>query len=557
MTAQSPFLLSFTPGLMAQDTLEALFVQPSRLPERLVELITESATSRSKHYTLLVGGQGCGKTHLVALVYHRVRSLESLQGRLLVAWLREDGWGASSFLDLLVQVIQELKSAYPELVPPEMLEHLYAVPPDEAERVAAAQLLEFLEGRTLLLLLEDLDAIFSGLGDEGQKKLRAYLQQNPSFTILATARELFSGVSLQTSPFYGFFRIQHMAPLEVEEAARLARNVACLRDDNTLVPFLETTAGRARLRAVYHLAGGNHRVHFVFARLLTRDSLDELVPPVLQTLDELAPSYQARVQRLSPHRRKVVLFLCQRRHAVPVKEIARHLFMTHQTASAHLGSLRELGYVRAESFGRDSYYELAEPLMRLCLEMRQADGRRLPLFVEFLKLWFDLQQPREELPQPAPRTRSMLLDGGQGSCVLGRWAQAEAAFEEALETEGDDPVQVSRQTAALMADLLLHPVDASSWPEWVEGLVNLYGRHGLLAALGAGVAYTVHELSGVSRERRCAWVDGWRNEAGSHEELELPVRLLDVTARYLEDEEARALLPLAWEERQLLAAIRR
>ncbi len=46
---------------------------------------------------------------------------------------------------------------------------------------------------------------FDGLGDIGQKQLRAYLQNYSFCTILATAQSLFDGVRLQDYPFYGFF----------------------------------------------------------------------------------------------------------------------------------------------------------------------------------------------------------------------------------------------------------------------------------------------------------------------------------------------------------------
>jgi len=54
------------------------------------------------------------------------------------------------------------------------------------------------------------------------------------------------------------------------------------------------------------LAGDNHRVYMIFAEFLTRDSLDKLVKPFLQTLDELTPYYQARMAWLSPQQRKIL-----------------------------------------------------------------------------------------------------------------------------------------------------------------------------------------------------------------------------------------------------------
>ena len=86
----SQFLSRFTPSVMAPETLEAIFVQREEQAERLTDLIDHSALSDSKQHNLLVGPRGIGKTHLVSIIYHRVRQLESFKNnQLIIAWLRE------------------------------------------------------------------------------------------------------------------------------------------------------------------------------------------------------------------------------------------------------------------------------------------------------------------------------------------------------------------------------------------------------------------------------------------------------------------------------------
>jgi hypothetical protein len=86
---------------------------------------------------------------------------------------------------------------------------------------------------------------------------------------------LFNGVKLQTSPFYGFFRTRHLKDLKPDEAALLLTNVAMLEGDRNLEDFLQTPNGRARVKTVHHLAGGNPRVYIIFSQFLNRESLDE------------------------------------------------------------------------------------------------------------------------------------------------------------------------------------------------------------------------------------------------------------------------------------------
>ncbi len=391
----SPFLSRFTPSLMRPEALEALFVQRYALADRIVDLIRESIVTSAKHHNLLIGPRGIGKSHLVSLIYYRITAIEELRQRALIAWLREEEWGVASFLDLLLRVCRALGESYKETFPAAVLQELYNSSRSVAERKAAALLKEFVGDKTLFLIMENLDELFKGLSSEGQRRLRSFLQENEFCTILATSQSLFSGVSLQTSPFYGFFRLHHLEELKFEEAVTLVKNIASFLKDDPLASFVQTSTGRARIRAVHHLAGGNHRVYVIFSEFLTRESLDELINPFMHMLDDLTPYYQARMAWLSPQQRKIVEYLCEQRGAVPVKEIARRCFMTHQTAAGQLKYLRDSGYVRSEASGRESFYELREPLMRLCIELKKNRGGPIRLLVDFLRLWHS----RTELEQ--------------------------------------------------------------------------------------------------------------------------------------------------------------
>ena len=381
-----PFLSHFTPSLMSHEALEAIFVQREPLVTRLVDLSRTSALTPAKNYTLLIGPRGIGKTHLIALLYHRLTAMADLRDRLCIAWLREDEWGVTSFLELLLRIFTAVSEEYKDNALAEQVTALYDLPPQEAQRQAETLLREYCGTRTLLLLMENLDELFHEFGDTGQRQFRAYLQEHPFCTIVATAQSLFSGVSLRTSPFYGFFRIRHLEELRLDEAVQLLIRIAQYEQQATLVAFLQQPRGRARVQAIAHLAGGNHRVYVIMAQFLTHESLDELVEPFLSMLDDLTPYYQARMAWLSPQQRKMVNFLCNNSGALPVKEIAQRCFMSQQTAASQLQKLQQMGYVHSTTVGRESFYELREPLMRMGVEVKKHRGQRL--FVEFLRYWY-------------------------------------------------------------------------------------------------------------------------------------------------------------------------
>jgi DNA-binding transcriptional ArsR family regulator len=398
----TPFLSRFTPSVMAPETLEAIFVQREELADRLTSLIEASALSDSKQHNLLIGPRGIGKTHLVSIVYHRARQLDCFKNnRLVIAWLREEEWGVMSFLDLLLRILRALVAESNSELEAQV-ESLYQHSPDTAEHLGGNLLKDFVGNRTLLVIVENLDDLFLGIEDEGQKRLRSYIQENPFITILATSQSLFGGVSLQTSPFYGFFRINHLEELSLDEATLLLKKVAELEGDTDLASLLDTSLGRVRIRALQKLAGGNHRVYIIFSQFLTRESLTELIEAMMRTLDELTPYYQERIKWLSPQQRKIVELLSDRGNALTVKEIATRCFMSQQTASAQLKLLREWGYVRTNRVGRQSYYELREPLMRLCVEVKKHRAEPIRLVVELLRSWYtgdELRRRLDKLPE--------------------------------------------------------------------------------------------------------------------------------------------------------------
>lgn len=143
-------------------------------------------------------------------------------------------------------------------------------------------------------------------------------------------------------------------------------------------------------------------MYVIFSQFLTREALDELVDAVMKTLDELTPYYQSRMSWVSPQQRKIVAFLCERAGAVPVKDIAHRLMMSEQTASGQLRSLRELGYVQSVPVGRESYYELRERLMRLCVDVKRHRAEPVGLLVSFLQAWYSRKELSERLQSLAP-----------------------------------------------------------------------------------------------------------------------------------------------------------
>ena len=459
----APYHSTFTPSQSDPETLEDLFVAREKLAQRILDGIQESAAGANKHQRLLIGPRGIGKTHLVALLHHRVRRDAELDKQLRIAWLPEDPYIAG-YQNLLLLILQTLQRTYQLEDLRQHLEDILDLEgANQAEPLLERLLVEFVGDKTLLLIIENLDDLLANLKETGQRKLRAFLQNHPITTLLATATSLSEAVADRKNTFHGFFKIHTLDPFTVEDAVRLLTRMAQRAGSDDLANALCSPMGRARVRAVHYLAGGNPRIYVVFYDFLTRESLDDLVRPFMKLIDELTPYYQARMDRLAPLQRGIIDIMRRLRGAVTIKEIARQAMNTSQTISAQLGKLKEMGYVtQAAALGRSNYYELREPLMRFCLEVKEQRGRTVELFVQFLRVWYSATElsrlaldgiislEQTHLREAMQRTRS----GRDPVCSL-------------LKTEFQGHQDAGNHQAALEAAELAIQRDANDKESWV------------------------------------------------------------------------------------------
>jgi tetratricopeptide (TPR) repeat protein len=447
----------FTPSRTSPEALEAILVQRHALLADAVERVRESALTAHKHHLLFVGPRGCGKTHLITLIVSRISADAEASEHLRLAWLNEDDT-CTSLLELLIKIHTALEKRYPGEFRAAALAGAYDLKPAAALDFVAKRLLTSLDSKTLVVITENLDALFEAMGEAGQKQLRALIQEHPQFSIVATAQRLVEDLSDRTSPFFGFFQTEHLKRLTVEQATDLLQNIARLQGKTEVTEFLATSRGRARVRTLHHVSGGNHRIYIVLSQFITRESMDELIGPFLKMVDELTPYYQERVRWLPPLQRKIVEMLCACEGTVPVKEIARRLFATPQTISSQLQNLREKGYVESNQRGREFLYEISEPLMRICVEVKENQNTQpLRLLVDFLRVWYDDDELERRLGlcQPESPSRHYLTAALERNSAEGN-LRMRMLVEEVLESDvGSLDAEGLKRFEAIMPEELL------------------------------------------------------------------------------------------------------
>ena len=209
-------------------------------------------------HTIVSGPRGIGKTHLLSLIYYRVRGMADLRERLSLAWLREEEWEITSFLDFLMRLLHALAAEAEEdtsILP--RINALYNLAPERAAVAAVDMLHDLVRGRTLLILAENLDELLQGMGEDGRRHLQRFLKTHPSFVVLASSQIPLNDYFELGNPLLpGKCHLETLEELSHEESMRLLAKIAAYRGDQVLATFLSTPRGLARMRALKYLAGG-------------------------------------------------------------------------------------------------------------------------------------------------------------------------------------------------------------------------------------------------------------------------------------------------------------
>ena len=123
--------------------------------------------------------------------------------------------------------------------------------------------------------------------------------------------------------------------------------------------------------------------------------MKSLAQAYIQTIDFQNDVYRQQMRSLSPQQQKIINFLAERQCAVTVKEIAKKNFLTHQTVSSQLKKLLENEIVERHSFGRESYYGIADINFRHWLDLKAHRQNRIINWCNFLESHYNINSQLE------------------------------------------------------------------------------------------------------------------------------------------------------------------
>jgi len=385
-------LLSFGARNVEPDILEQTLTIRADVVDEIEKKCTEKAIRNTTFQSLVIAPRGSGKTHITKVLYHRFKTNKELDDKIVLAYMSEDEVGISNFTDLLVNMLRAIvrnNEPNSSSINNEITEASIINDVQKRETFLKNIILKYANKKVIILLIENFDKILISLGHNGQGSLRDFIHQYNNLSIIATSQNLISSLQNSKMPFYNFFNVIQLHKLDFNEMLEFFKSIAKMQNDDALLEDLNAPSSKGKLKAIYELTEGNHRLLVTFYSFLKADFKAELSTSFIKVMNDLKPYYEQFVNILPPNQQKIVRYLSFNRKAIKGKEIARACFMDANTNSKQLSLLFERGMIDKNKVGKDVYYELKEPLMRICFEIGDNSSGIAALFVDFLSAYYN------------------------------------------------------------------------------------------------------------------------------------------------------------------------
>jgi tetratricopeptide (TPR) repeat protein len=374
------------------------------LLDDLVEKLERNAKKRGGQHYLFIGPRGIGKTHFLTLVENAVQVSGKLQNLYTVIRFPEENNRILSFADLLLGMIDILaekdadggwRGLHQSIAEAERDEEIIDAIVPKLKRYRKET------GRTLLLMLENLDTLFTQQMKKEQDihRLRSFLMDSPCTALIGTSPVYFPGLYSNKSPFYDFFSISPLENLTEDETAELIRKNLEWEGRNDILQNYDDFL--PKIHALHTMTGGNPRLNVLLYELIAHDNLLDVKVQFQKLLDQISPFYQDRLKDLAPQERALLETIALMRDTPRTPAaIAGKLRMKPQQASSLLKRMTEAGYLTASENPNDKrsrIYCIKEGFFDLWLAMSESrlHRRRLSYMTQFFEHYYRDRRERE------------------------------------------------------------------------------------------------------------------------------------------------------------------
>ena len=353
-------------------------------------------------HRLIVGQRGMGKTTLLRRIAIGVEAEPALRERFAALTFREEQYDVRSLAQLwrnCCEALAEWLEAHGRKAEADKIDarlaHERPADPDEAWR-QFADLCEAVKRRPLLFL-DNVNLVLSPLSESDGWKLRRILQARGGPVVYGASAAFLEQSVNPKAPFYEFFQVHTLEPLNVPDMRSCLAGLAQRRGDSGKRVTDILARSPERVPVLHTLTGGNPRTLAFIYRLLESERGGGVQRDLEALLDDVTGLYKARVEELAEQPRAIFDAIALNWDPALTALLTEITTLEATTLSPQLSRLVERGFVeRTERDDGKSAWQVGERFFNIWYLMRHGNRRtkqKLRWLTSFLVNFYS----REEL----------------------------------------------------------------------------------------------------------------------------------------------------------------
>lgn len=359
----------FNPGAFQSDEeVIAQFKVRHHELQTVLDILRDNIEAPSCQHTLILGPRGQGKTMLLARIAAELRSNRRYSEDLLPVRFMEESQEifnmADFWLEALFYLARECQQFDSQLGRELSIRHSVLSKDwgsDSLEDLTRNAVLDVADqlDRKLVLMIENLQALFADVDENFGWKLRKVLQTEPQIILVGSATSRFKGLDDARLPFFEFFWTIDLKPLNTIECQQLWSMIS------------GQEMSEREIRPLEILTGGSPRLLVIVASFAQHKSVRQLMEDLVHLVDEHTDYFRGNLEILAKTERRVFLAVIDLWQPSTPSEISNRARMGIRKVSTMLGRLVNRGAVTVEGGGRKRKYAAAEPLYNIYYQLRR------------------------------------------------------------------------------------------------------------------------------------------------------------------------------------------
>ncbi|WP_367104845.1 hypothetical protein [uncultured Psychrobacter sp.] len=391
-TKSHSVLLYNTQNIDAQLLKAGFSIRKKEYQRIWKDIATGSMAKPETHY-LIQGVRGAGKTTLLSRLYYEVAEDKELKKWLVPILLNEEEYGILSLFTFWLRIAEKLaehdSDLYAQLF--EQVTHL-----DDSAEMAWELIQSHLDKnkQKIIVFVDNLGELFKDFDEIEHAQLREVLSLRSQIRLVGGSSQLLEAHFDGEAPFYQFFKLVNLKPINEAEMHELLRSLAKQTSEEAVKTIEEIiTEYPQRIEAVRRLTDGVPRTIVLLFQIIMEGAKESSYAYLEETIDKTTPLYKHRMDDLSRQQKAIVHVIAMNWDAMSTKEIAEQTRLPSKTVSAQLVKLQQQLIVdKIETNTKNHLYMIKERFFNIWYLMRygsQQDKRRVLWLTRFLESWCD------------------------------------------------------------------------------------------------------------------------------------------------------------------------